>query len=552
MAIILSESQLAVIFCGTGLFTTDSCETTSLSGILSAHHFELLNFDPHMAFHSPKTSTGQFLWLLRFKSIVFRRWLTSNLYTTIWLGGIILGGFWMMLTPYLEMLQKFLATHSQRYQFGDGLVVTVGLMVLLVVFSFSSTLQDVYATRTADSYLDGLGVTTPARFALTVVTRFLKNVPSLLIVAGLCAVLRPVPTVGLATLAELGPPLLAGWIYLTALQIASVLLLVHVRWCTPRKLIGLLAGILTATALVSWSKVFLVFLFPLVPAAGALESVLTGMLHPGSGRQFGYEIGLPLAAGVLVLECARRMFTHWRMDDRGMAQEFSEIRRPLFNWIVERLLRRQEPPVRAQILRDLALCRRGFSPAVLMSPAFAILFQFGALSLIGRRLISEDIFEWVFLLGVMFSAFSLIALAPLLLKYQLSYFWIEKSIGLSPEHLAESKLVLSRLFGFAAFGLACLAVVGYPATSLLATLVLLLKAAVVCYTTASLVGILLFEVAARPLISLILCGVAASIIAGLFIFYWVGWPLWVYMYLYLMHNLRERVKTRVFFTEVEH
>lgn len=458
----------------------------------------------------------------------------------------------MMLTPYLEMLQKFLATHSQGYQFGDGLVVTVGLIVFLVVFSFSSTLQDVYATRTADSYLDGLGVTTQARFAITVVARFLKNVPSLLIVTGLCFVLGAVPTMGFTMLIELGPPLLAGWIYLTVLQIASVLVLVHFRWCTPRKLSGLLAGLLVATVLVSWSKVFLVVLFPLVPAAGALEFVLARMLHPGSVGRFGYEIGLPIGAGLLVLELARRMFTHWRMDDRGIAQEFSEIRRPRLNWLLEWFLRRQEPPIRAQILRDIALCRRGFSPAVLMSPAFAILFQFGAVSLIGRRLISEDIFEWVFLLGVMFSTFSLIALVPLLLKYQLSYFWIEKSIGLSPEHLAESKLVLSRLFGLAAFGLACLAVVGYPAASLIETLVLLLKAAIVCYTTASLAGILIFEVAARPLISLILCGVAASIISGLFIFYWMGWPLWAYMYLYLMHNLRERVKTRVFFTEVEH
>ncbi|MBI4752744.1 MAG: hypothetical protein HY774_30005 [Acidobacteria bacterium] len=501
---------------------------------------------------SPKTATGQFLWLLRFKSLAFRRWLTSNLYTTIWLGGIILGGFWMMLTPYFEMLQKLLATHRQGYHFGDGLQIALSLTIFLVVFSFSATLQDVYATRTADSYLDGLGVTTQARFGMTVVARFLKNVPSLLIVVGLCSVLRPVPTMGLATLVELGPPLLAGWIYLTVLQVASVLFLVHVRWCTPRKLTGLLTGLLATTILVSWSKGFLVFLFPLLPAAGALESVLAGLLHPGSGGRFGYELGLPLGAGVLVLEFARRMFTRWRMDDRGIAQEFSETRRPLFNWVLDRFLRRLEAPVRAQIRRDIALCRRGFSPAVLMSPAFAILFQFGALSLIGRKLVSEDIFEWVFLLGVMFSAFSLIALAPLLLKYQLSYFWIEKSIGLSPEHLSESKLVLSRLFGLAAFGLACLAVVGYPTTNLIETGLVLLKAAVVCYTTASLVGILIFEVAARPLISLILCGVAASIIAGLFIFYWMGWPLWAYMYLYLMHNLRERVKTRVFFTEVEH
>jgi hypothetical protein len=80
---------------------------------------------------------------------------------------------------------------------------------------------------------------------------------------------------------------------------------------------------------------------------------------------------------------------------------------------------------------------------------------------------------------------------------------------------------------------------------------LMLKLFIMAFMVASLMGVMAFEIASRPLLGLILSGLAALLAAGLFIFYWIAWPLWLYGYVVAMHSLRRRAQTKVQFTEVE-
>lgn len=490
--------------------------------------------------------------ILYYKSLSFRRWLKASAFTLFVLGPLILTGFYLMLEPYLVKVVVLAGSASSRWPVADLRALSLTLTILLIAASLSATLRDVYATHSADVALDALPIPPTVRFNVTLLVRFLKNLFAWLALLVILHRLSDGRVAGATwTLMQVALTLTA-FLNIAVLQILATLALVHYQLFSLSRIAAQAILLLSLVLLARWHEWFIVPLLPLRAPALIFQSSFDAAL--GRSEQeasAGMLLAVALAAFGVLYFVTQFVYQQWRDDDRELARDALLQRSGRREWLDGWLKRLLKEPVASQVVRDWRLTRRGFSSAVYLAVGFVVLFH-GALVLASRRYeLTEEWFVRLTLLCCAFSVFSLTALAPLLLKYQLPYFWVEKSTGISPELVWKSKFWYARLMALPAWFVSAAVALSLSSLSLVDEVWLLLKLVVIAFVVASLVGIMAFEIASRPLLGLVFSGLAALALAGLFIFYWRFWLLWLYGYVMAMHYLAARARSRVSFTEIE-
>jgi hypothetical protein len=493
-----------------------------------------------------------FLLIIRYKSLGFARWLTANAFTLFILGPIILIGFYFILEPYLTVLAERLHRAADVWRMQDLYPASLALTILLIAFSLSATLKDVYATHSADAYLDALPIPTMTRFNLALFFRLLKNLPAWVM---LLVILRGFGGSNIVDLAWLGvhaPLLLVVFFNVSLLQILAVLVLVHYRLFGVGRLALQAAVLFVLAVLTKWSAFFLLPLAPFLTPATVFDLAIGDALssvNQASSRLLSPWIHLGLTIGLFA--ATYLAFKRWRTADRERAREIVIRRRAGREVFAVWLRRLFGGAVAAQIARDWQLTRRGFSSAVYLAGGFAVLFQGIVVFAARRYTLSAEEFSTLAQACCALSVFSLTTLPPLLAKYQLPYFWIEKCVGITSDAVWKAKFWYARLLGIPAFILSVVATVGASPLELKDEAMLVLKLLIIAFIVASLMGVMTYEVASRPVLGLIVSGLASLALPGLLIFYWVGLPLWLFVYFQIMHGLQTRARVRVWFTEVE-
>ncbi len=193
--------------------------------------------------------------------------------------------------------------------------------------------------------------------------------------------------------------------------------------------------------------------------------------------------------------------------------------------------------VRPQLERDLLLTRRLFSPAVPFALAGALTAMALAWSVrdsAGPRWAAE-----IVLSGCAVATLVLSSLAPLLLRSQVPRFWLEQTSPVDPDSIWRTKL------WFAAIVSTPPLLISLPLLSALpgeGFAVLALQALVVTLSVSSMVGLLMFEVADRPVLGLTLAGLLGTAFAGTYVLFW-EYTIWMgVLHAYVAHQLAGRAR----------
>ena len=194
-------------------------------------------------------------------------------------------------------------------------------------------------------------------------------------------------------------------------------------------------------------------------------------------------------------------------------------------------------PAAAAFVRDLRLILRGFVPSTAVAVALAALFMTAGF---GRRAPGRGLRALAALLGVALACLSLSALSPLLLARQLPFHWLELSSGAAPEALWKAKNAVALVVSAPALalGLALAPTLGLGG---LDWALFAIRLALCWLTVGTMLGLLAFEIAANPVLGLLLGGLVSI---GLCAFYALPdhWPIGLFLYAYLMHALKERAE----------
>jgi hypothetical protein len=200
------------------------------------------------------------------------------------------------------------------------------------------------------------------------------------------------------------------------------------------------------------------------------------------------------------------------------------------------------PAVAPHLLRDLRLTARGFSLAVYIAVALALLFQAAIVFAAEQPALRPTWFERVAQLGGALSALTLAALAALLLQFQRPYFWIERSSGVAPDAIWQTKLWYSCLLAIPPWMVAGVSGITLIPLSGMDAVLYLLRLAAICLTVASVIGVFSFEIADSPVLGLLLSALLAMGMAGLYIIGGPYWPVPLFLYVYFMGYFCERAE----------
>lgn len=493
-------------------------------------------------------------WLLiiRYKSIGFRRWLKANAFTLFVLGPMILIGFYFILEPYLIILAERLHRAVVVWPVSHLYPVAFVLTILFIALALSSTIREVYSLRSADSCLDALPVPEITRLNVTLFFRLLKNLPAwgvLLIVLGNIGANGSRDPMRLITSASLT---VGAFAVISLLQILAALVLVHYRLFSAGRVMAQAVGLLVVVVLAQWHPLFLLPLLPLATPTAAFSATLGWTLSlTGSASSVLDQPWLHPILITALYALTWRVYAHWRNADRERARKIMARRYGGRQWLAGRLHRWLGVAVAAQVQRDWQLTRRGFSSAVYVALSFALLFQCLFVLAVQRSELSPEWFSQLAQVCCAFSVVSLTTLPAFVLKYQLPYFWIEKATGISPEDIWKAKFWYARLAAVPVWIASSVVVIVLSPFSSLDGVLLIVRLALIAFIVASVMGVMSFGIASHPVLGLVFSGIAAMMPAALFIFYWTGWPLWVYVYVTAMRSLGDWARGRVWFTEVE-
>jgi hypothetical protein len=472
--------------------------------------------------------------ILRYKLIVLRRWLRTHLFTLFVLGPMILFGFYFVLEPSLMSAAAWVRQKSLAWTAQDLQALALGLAIVLAAMSLSSTLRAVYSLSSADAYLDALPVRPASRFHVLALSQILRKAPVLVVLLVTFKLLGGVISPWIAS------KLVVALAELALAEILAVLLLVHYRSFRAARLL-VLAGLLGAVILLSRSQPSaLLVLLPLLPPAALLGKTLAAALSVGDpsagllSAEWIHGIAIVALYGLSGLA-----YVPWRDAGREYARESASRRRRRAIQRFASISRRFGTALVAQVLRDWRLTRRVFSPAVYVAAGFAALFLLLPGFVLARWNLDPEWFAKGVLICCAFSVLSLAALAPLLLRYELPHFWVEQAAGVDPQTIWRAKVWYACLLTAPVIPLGVLIAALQSPLGLVEAMLFVAKLALMSVTVASLIGAVAFESLDSPVLGLLLSGLFAMGMAGMYIFT-DAWPVTAFIHVYLMHHLYER------------
>jgi hypothetical protein len=248
-----------------------------------------------------------------------------------------------------------------------------------------------------------------------------------------------------------------------------------------------------------------------------------------------------MATAAVLVYLARMAYVRWRDTDVERAQDAVSRAAFSFPGLGRRLGARFGKEAGVQIARDLRLTLRGATPAVWTCAAAAALFAAAMPAAIVNRWVPEQWLPVLLMALTGLATFSLSALAPVLLQRHLGSLWIEKASGASPEEMLKARKYFALIVSAPAAAAGCLAALMLPG-GWGAGLYLAARAALGWISVATIIGAVAFDIAAAPAVGLMLGGLLAMGICGMYGFDRF-WPIGLFLYTYLMHMLNERAES---------
>lgn len=484
-----------------------------------------------------------FFLIARYKTVALWRALREQLFTLLVIAPMIVGGFYLVLEPTLSRLAEMARDASGSLTYAELFAVLLILCVLLLTTSLPSTVRLLYSLHSPDAYLDGLPVGAWTRFHIVAAVHLGKSLP---VAVALLAAHHLLRGAGPWFNAETASRVVVAVAEIVLAAMILAMLLVHFRQMRAGRIL-LATIVLAAVAILGTAYPGLnALLFPLMPAAVELTRISAAALG------WGDIAGLPWLAWPVVSVhlvwipvlylAAGGLFARWRTDDREKALESVRRNRAQGGLLEQFVLRVAGSVVAPQVVRDLRLTMRGFSIAVYVAVALALLFQAGVVFAADQPALRPVWFERVVLFGGAMSTLSLSALAPLLLSFQRQYFWVEKSSGVEAVTLSKAKVWYACFLSLPVWLLTGLTGIALIPLGAVDALLFLAVSASVCLTVASFIGAFSFEIVSSPVLGLLLSGLFAMGLAGLFIIAGGAWPVPAFLYVYFMGPLLERAE----------
>ncbi|MCP4657715.1 MAG: hypothetical protein GY856_20095 [bacterium] len=491
------------------------------------------------------------LLILRYRLRSHRRRLRANAFPVFFLGPVILGGLLWIGERYLDLVRGPLGSYLAS---GHGEIPgAVGLAAALVVTVslMPSTLREVFAQRTATAYLDALPLGEGVRFHVALGVCTARNAPAwgLLLLAAV-ALTEEVSSAAVLWALRL----LAALFTLAILQMLVAQIRVRLRLLSSWSVLAV--GLALAVAAGSGIPALRLLVLPWWAAAAQIETVLGQALAVPQRASAPAEPWF-LAATVAVLYLLSG-WLHLRWHRRDLEVAWVVMRSPARRWhaLFERLAdgrlgSKRAGPLTAQLVRDVLLVVRRFSPAVHLAVVSALATELLVLLVLPAVAPDPLWLRRFALAGCVVAILSMVALVPLVLKHELPRFWIEKSSGVELAQIARTKLWLARLLALPTWVAGTAVLVALPSGSTAEVGISILQLAASAWIVASTIGLAAFEIAAQPLLGLAFSSLIALALAALMIFYPQGWWLWAIFYVVVAGKLSERTTRRVRFTEVE-
>ena len=193
--------------------------------------------------------------------------------------------------------------------------------------------------------------------------------------------------------------------------------------------------------------------------------------------------------------------------------------------------------VRPQLRRDLLLTRRLFSPAVPFALAAALTAM--ALAWTVRNSAGPRWTAEIVLAGCALATLALSSLAPLLLRLQIPRFWLEQTSPVDPDSIWKTKIWFAAIVSIPPLLISIPLLAALPDESFA---VVALQALVVTLSVSSIVALLMFEVADRPVLGLTLAGLLGTAFAGTYVLFW-EYTIWMgALHAYAVHHLAVRAR----------
>ncbi len=476
--------------------------------------------------------------ILGYRGRAAGRALSRHAFAATVLAPMIIVGSWFVLEPVFERVAQYLDNAAASWSQGDLLATAGAAAIALLVFGIPSTVQALFGLRSPDQYLDALPVPSQARFHAALLTTLARAAVLWTVALALLAVAAR--TAGVAIPDDVWATAAAAWVETALAQLVVALVLAKLR---------LLRGL--RMALPALVALGLVVALRFEPAAVAGLAPLAGMIgfwQAALGAALSIEPGLAAlngwllhAAAIAILyPLALWLYGAWRDELREAVEQATARKRRLLAAAAPLLAFRVGRPLAAQVLRDLRLTLRVFSPVVFVAGGGALLCLAFAARALATDLVPAVWTGPLLLVCEGLACLCLAALAPILLQQQLPGLWAERAIGVKAEDLANAKARY-------ALWAACPAMLGALALSSRLDLEPLLwgffavRIVLVWIAASTVIGILSIDIAPSPVIGLLLCGAFAMALCGMYMLD-DFWPLGLMFYAYVMPYLRERAE----------
>jgi hypothetical protein len=448
------------------------------------------------------------------------RWAGEHLYYWLVLGPVVIGFTTFTVARVVDNLSDWRPAPSVI------IIAAIGIELMLVALSLSRAVAEVYHLRRPEAYFDALPVTNSAHLHAGVAARIGRTT----VVAVAALVAHWMAGAGWIKAASWLPLLL--FIFVTAMaELFAALNWIH--WGhTRQKALAALAVLL---------------LFPAIGVGGLLLAlVVRDGLFTASARL--WLIVIAALIGVALYLITARQHDDWRAADIEYARRLQSANR-LRLVSAERLRRRLGYAVAAQLARDLQLTLRAFSSAVYVVTGIAALWLAGLITALVTHLLPAAAPNggWLDLTwtpqalavkaACALMVATLVALAPLLVAYELPMMWAERATAATGLDLCLAKLWYARTVSLIAplatwfVGLITAQVPAVYALPLLGECLLL------WWMMSSLVGWLTFEMPARPGLALIVMMTASLASASLAVIFW---PVAFIIHVQATHSLKDR------------
>ncbi|MBI4852443.1 MAG: hypothetical protein HY819_11670 [Acidobacteria bacterium] len=473
--------------------------------------------------------------IIYFKFLEVLRQVKDNIFSLFVLGPMVLGIVYLLAIPYINTLA--IGAYPLLELEAINLIVTI-LIFLFLLSSISKVIAEIYPIQLPDSYLDGLPITPTWRFISLLIFRIYKNFPLLIVLTLANFLVNNIAQKTSQTPLVFLLIILPSILQLAILQIVLVVLAAHLKQLQlTRLLIFFLALVLIQYY---FPQIALWLNLPIIGIRELLVSLYFSWAKSQEHNFSIYQTLLSLSLSLILLAIALFAYKQWSISDREIVEQILAKKRRLSDLLIESFILSKTLGIKlgASLLRDLTLTFRFFSAAVYLSFAFAIIFEISLVVVATRTDYPLDIIAQS---ATALASFSLSALAPALIKHQLPFLWLERSLPVTAEDMYSSKLFYACILSLPVPIISFLLSLPLMSFTLENGLFLLFQLMLIWLIVASIVGILSLEIASRPSLAILFTAIASLAIAILTIqVWWFG----LIVYLYSMDKLLLRAKDR--------